>query len=69
MLWRKVNEKFKLKNLKPIMTHGGGSLIVWDCISSKGRMSELVFIEIKLFSNMPKRLQLVIKQKSYPTKY
>jgi len=43
MIWRTANE-FKLKNLKPTMTHGGGSLMVWGCISSKG-MGELVFID------------------------
>jgi len=36
MIWQKAaNKKFKLKNWKP-MTHGGGSLMVWGCISSKG---------------------------------
>jgi len=44
MIWRKANEEFKLKNLKPTTTHGGGSLIVWDCISSKG-VGELIFID------------------------
>ena len=29
----------------------GGSLMVWDCISSKGRMSELVFIDGILHKN------------------
>jgi len=51
MLWRKANEEFKLKNLKPTMTYDGGSLMVWDCISSKGRMSELVFIDGILHKN------------------
>jgi len=36
MVWRKANEEFKLKNLKPTMTHGDRNLMIWDCISSKG---------------------------------
>ena len=36
MIRRKANEEFKLKNLKPTMTHGDGSLMIWSCISSKG---------------------------------
>ena len=44
MIWRKANEELKLKNLKPTTTHGGGNLIVWDCISSKG-VGELIFID------------------------
>jgi len=44
MIWRKANEEFKLKNLKPTMTHGGGSLMIWGCISSKG-VGELVFTD------------------------
>jgi len=44
MIWRKANEEFKLKNLKPTMTYGGGSLMIWGCISSKG-VGELVFID------------------------
>jgi len=41
MIWRKT--EFKLKNLKPTMSHGDRNLIVWDCILSK-RVGELVFI-------------------------
>ena len=44
MIWRKANEEFKLKNLKPTMTYGGGSLMIWGCISSKG-VGELVFTD------------------------
>ena len=44
MIQRKANEEFKLKNLKPTMTHGGRSSMVWGCISNKG-VSELVFID------------------------
>jgi len=41
MIWRKANKEFKLKNLKPTMTHDDRSLMIWDCILSKG-VSELV---------------------------
>lgn len=43
MIWRKASREFKLKNSKPTMTHGGGSLMIWGCISSRG-VGELVFI-------------------------
>lgn len=45
MVWRIVNEVLKSKDLKPTLKHGGGgSVIVWGCISSVG-VSKLVLIE------------------------
>lgn len=43
-VWRKVNEALKCENLRPTVKHGGGSVMVWGCISSEG-VGKLVFIE------------------------
>lgn len=44
MVWRKPNEEMKIKNLVPTMKHGGGSLMVWGCMSAAG-VGDLVIIE------------------------
>lgn len=44
MIWRKKNEELKSYNLLPTVKHGGGSVMVWGCISTAG-VGELVFIE------------------------
>lgn len=44
MVWRKPNEELKPKHLKPTIKHGGGHVMVWGCISSKGT-GNLVFID------------------------
>lgn len=35
-VWRKPNEEFKEKNLCPTFKHGGGSVLVWGCMSAAG---------------------------------
>lgn len=43
-VWRKPGEAYKLKNLKPSVKHGGGSIMVWGCFSYHG-VGKLVFID------------------------
>lgn len=44
MVWRKANEQMKTKNLCPTVKHGGGSVMVWGCMSAAG-VGNLVFID------------------------
>jgi len=43
-VWRKPCEELKLKNVKPTVKHGGGSVLVWGCMSARG-VGKLVFID------------------------
>lgn len=43
-IWRLKNEEMHPKNLLPTVKHGGGSVMVWGCMSSSG-VGNLVFIE------------------------
>lgn len=43
-VWRRQNEALNKENLSPTVKYGGGSVMVWGCISSSG-VGELVFIE------------------------
>lgn len=43
-VWRKPNREFDVANLKSTIKHGGGSVMVWGCISAAG-VGELVFID------------------------
>lgn len=43
-VWRKVNEQLKKQNLQQTVKHGGGSVMVWGCMSSAG-VGELRYIE------------------------
>lgn len=42
IVWCKINEELKLKNLKPTIKHDGSSAMVWGCISAAG-MDEISF--------------------------
>lgn len=44
MVWRKPNTELQPQNLRGTVKHGGGSVMVWGCISSKG-VGKLVFID------------------------
>lgn len=46
MVWRKRNAELNPKNLRATFKHGGGSILVWGCISTAG-VGNLVFIEDK----------------------
>lgn len=43
-VWRKPNKELNKENLKPTMKHGGGSVMVWACMSAAGT-GRLTFIE------------------------
>lgn len=45
--WRKKGEAFKMQNLKPTVKHGGGSVMVWGCVSYHG-VGKLCFIETRM---------------------
>ncbi|GFV85978.1 transposable element Tcb1 transposase [Trichonephila clavipes] len=44
IVWRKPNTALVLKNLRPAVKHGGGSIMVWGCMASNG-VGYLVFID------------------------
>lgn len=44
MVWRKANKEFNFENTRGTVKHGGGSVMVWGCISSYG-VGNLVFID------------------------
>jgi len=44
MVWRKPNTELQKQHLRPTVKHGGGSVMIWGCISSKG-VGNLVFID------------------------
>lgn len=46
-VWRKPNTEFNYKNTKATVKHGGGSVMVWGCMSSAG-VGNLHFIEGKM---------------------
>ena len=43
-VWRRAGEEYADKNVVPTVKHGGGSLMVWGCMSSQG-VGDLHFIE------------------------
>lgn len=43
-VWRKPNTELQAKNLKATVKHGGGSVMVWACMSAAG-VGKLEFIE------------------------
>lgn len=43
-VWRKTNEELLEKNVCPTVKHGGGSVMVWGCVSSKG-VGNLDFVQ------------------------
>ncbi|CAK9813888.1 Transposable element Tc1 transposase [Anthophora plagiata] len=49
-VWRKSKEELNPRHLQPTVKHGGGSVMVWACISAHG-VGELVFIDDILDKN------------------
>lgn len=43
-VWRKEGTRLDEKNLSPTVKHGGGSVMVWGCMSRSG-VGQLVFID------------------------
>ncbi len=50
-VWRQPGEEFKDKWVLPTVKHGGGSVMVWGCMSAAGT-GELQFIEATMNANM-----------------
>ncbi len=48
-MWRQPGEEYKDKCVLPTVKHGGGSVMVWGCMSAAG---ELQFIEETMNVNM-----------------
>ena len=50
-VWRKPNTELKKENIKPTVKHGGGSVMVWACMSAAG-VGNLEFIDGIMDKNM-----------------
>ncbi len=50
-VWRQPGEEYKDKCVLPIVNHGGGSVMIWGCMSAVGT-GELQFIEGTMNDNM-----------------
>ncbi len=50
-VWQQTGEEYKDKCVLPSVKHGGGSVMVWGCMSSAGT-GELQFIEGTMNANM-----------------
>ncbi len=50
-VWRQPGEEYKDKRVLPKVKHGGGSVMVWGCMSAAGT-GELQFIERTMNANM-----------------
>ncbi len=50
-MWRQPDEEYKDKCVLPTVKHGGGSVMVWGCMSAAGT-GELQFIEGTMNANM-----------------
>ncbi len=50
-VWRQPGEEYKDKCVLPTVKHGGGSVMVWGCMSA-ARTGELQFIEGTMNANM-----------------
>lgn len=56
-VWRKVNTALDPKNLQATVKHGGGSVMVWGCMSASG-VGNLVFIDGKMDQYVYKNILL-----------
>lgn len=54
-VWRKVNTALDPKNLVPTVKHGGGSVMVWGCMSPAG-VGNLVFIDGRMDQHVYKNI-------------
>ncbi len=51
LVWRQPGEEYKDKCVLPTVKHGGGSVMIWGCMSAAGT-GELQFIEGTINANM-----------------
>lgn len=51
LVWRKSNTELELKNIKPTVKHGGGSVMVWGSMAASG-VGNLVFIDGTMDKNL-----------------
>ncbi len=64
-VWRQSREEYKDKCVLPTVKHGGGSVMVWDCMSAAGT-GELEFIEGTMNANM---YGDILKQSMIPSQH
>ncbi len=50
-MWRQSDEEYKDKCVLPTVKHGGGTVMIWGCMSAAGT-GELQFIEGTMNANM-----------------
>ena len=50
-MWRQPGEEYKDKRVLPTVKHGGGSVMIWDCMVAAST-GELQFIEGTMNANM-----------------
>ncbi|KAG2464611.1 TCB1 transposase, partial [Polypterus senegalus] len=62
-VWRRKGEDFKEKCMVPTVKHGGGSVLMWDCMSAAG-IGELHFIDGIMNSTM---YCSILKEKMLPS--
>ncbi len=60
-IWHKTNTGFHKKNIIPTVKHGGGSLMVWGCFATSGR---LVIIDGTINSAL---YQKILKENVWPS--
>ncbi len=61
--WRRRGEEDQENCALPTVKHGGGSIMVWGCMTTAGT-GELRFIEVNMDSNM---YCAILKQKMMPS--
>ncbi len=62
-VWRRKGEEYKEKCMVPTVKHGGGSVLMWDCMSAAG-VGELHFIDGIMNSQM---YCSILKEKMLPS--
>ncbi len=62
-VWRRKGEEYKEKCMVPTVKHGGGSVIMWGCMSAAG-VGELHFIDSIMNSQM---YCSILKEKMLPS--
>ncbi len=62
-VWRRKGEEYKKKCMVPTVKHGGGSILMWGCMSAAG-VGELHFIDGSMNSQM---YCSILKEKMLPS--